>query len=88
MTFQCVMLSYMAFIAACVLALTMGSYLYFVASSECIKGSLLAIDQSANQNIFEQFIEFIEFHSLVKQLSECVQKIFFCINLNLNLLVD
>lgn len=71
MAFQCIVWLYIALIGACVIALAIGSFLYIIASSECIKGNLLSIDRCAktNQNILEQFTEFIEFHSLVKQFS-------------------
>lgn len=61
---------YMMLIAACVIALGVGAYLYVVASCKCIKGSLFAIGRSGNRNnFFDQFNEFIQFHTRVKQLS-------------------
>lgn len=74
MALECMALVYMTLIGASVLTLAIGSYLYLVASSKCIKGSLFAIGQCTSiktyRNIREQLVEFIEFHSLVKQLSE------------------
>lgn len=66
------MLSYVVLIAACVICLGFGSYLYCIVTSKCIKGSLLSIGRCNNNQkaIFNQFIEFIKFHSHVKQLSK------------------
>lgn len=65
---------YMATIGASVMALAIGSYLYFTAASKCIKESLLSIGccatANANQHILAQIVEFIQFHSRVKQLSK------------------
>lgn len=60
-------------IGACVIALGIGSYLCFMASNKCMKGSLFAIGQSTNdkpnQHILDQFVEFMQFHAQIKQLS-------------------
>lgn len=60
-------------VGGCVLALGIGSFLYAIASSECLKRCLFSIghcvDSESKQNISEQLIEFIDFHTLVKQLS-------------------
>lgn len=72
-TFEYVVVSYSLLIAACSIALGVVSYLYVIASSKCIKGSLFSISRcasvNANRQISNQFIEFIAFHSRVKQLS-------------------
>lgn len=59
----------MAWIGACAFALGIGCYFYLIASNKCIKGSLFSISRRTEQNISDQFIEFIQFHSRVKQLS-------------------
>lgn len=62
-------------IGACALALAIGSYLFGIAGSKCLKENLLSISIStesmANDQkcVLDKFIEFIEFHSQVKQLS-------------------
>lgn len=72
---QCVVVSYLLLVGSCGMALAIGSYLYFMASNKCIKGNLLSINQwtggnKNSQQISNQFIEFIQFHSRVKQLSK------------------
>lgn len=70
---ESVQILYITMMGACALSLATGSYLYFMAASKCIKGSLLSIGQcineKTNQNIFDQFVEFMQFHAKVKQLS-------------------
>lgn len=67
------MFSCTAIISVSGIALGIGCYLYTIAASKCIKGSQFLIGRCTtkhtNQNILDQFIEFIEFHSNVKQLS-------------------
>lgn len=69
---QYAMTSYAVKIGACVIALGISSFLYVIASSKCFKENLSSIDtiDKIDQNtIWDQFIEFIEFHSHMKQLS-------------------
>lgn len=66
---QYTMTSYATIIGSAVIAIGIGSYLYVIASCKCIKGNLMSISHEwSTQNIFDQFIEFIEFHKFVKQL--------------------
>lgn len=65
----------MLMIAGCVLTLGIGSYFYAIAASQCIKENLFAIAESCRYKakrklICKQLIEFIEFHTQVKQLSK------------------
>lgn len=72
MSMQFVMLSCMSIIAGCAIALAVGSFLYGIAMTKCIKGSLFAINRGARAKKgrhLEQIIEFIRFHSTAKQLS-------------------
>lgn len=74
MLVQYMIISYLLFIGACVLALAFGSYLYVIAMNECVKENLVVISQSCQDkakhgDILEQLNEFVEFHSCVKQLS-------------------
>lgn len=62
-------------ICACVMNLSIGSYLYGIAYSKAIKGSLFTINQSIQAQadpsiLLEQLTEFLELHSNAKQLSE------------------
>lgn len=55
--------------------LSIGSYLYGIAYSKAIKGSLFTINQSIQAQadpsiLLEQLTEFLELHSNAKQLSE------------------
>ena len=68
------MLWYSDMIGACVIALAIGCYLNAISISECLKKSLFLISRNMNDkanksNLMDQFIESIEFHSRVKQLS-------------------
>lgn len=59
---------------ACILALSVGFYLYAMAMCKCIKQNLFAVSRNSQvkikrAHIGEQLIEFIGFHSRVKQLS-------------------
>lgn len=61
-------------IGACILVLAIGSYLYVIAMSKSIKGSLFAIKRNAQANadqsiLEEQIIEFLKLHSSAKRLS-------------------
>lgn len=74
MLVQYTIISYWLFIGACVLSLAFGSHSYVIAMDECIKENLCAIsqnlqDETKQNQILEQLIEFVEFHSRVKQLS-------------------
>lgn len=73
---QYIMLKYALKVAACILALSIGFYLYAMAMCKCIRQKLFAIGQNSKASarikhirIWDQLIEFIEFHSRVKQLS-------------------
>lgn len=75
---QYVMFLYMAMIGGNIFILPVGSFLYAIAMTKCIKGSLFAIGRSGDTNqttgpILEQLAEFIEFHSHVKQLSDGIE---------------
>lgn len=69
---QYTMISYAAIIGSSVTTFGIGTYLYVIASCECIKENLLSMRMTngndANGESVEQLIEFIQFHSLVKQL--------------------
>lgn len=70
---QLTMFSYAMLIGACTLSLAFGYYAISISESKCIKGSATAIARNSKlkgkrKHIFEQLIEFIEFHSHAKQL--------------------
>ena len=74
---QYVMLSYTLIVAAVMMTLAIGAYLFGMAASKCIKGSLFNISRNikarrSRKHVMKQVIEFVEFHSTVKQLSETV----------------
>lgn len=63
------------FIVGCVLAIGVGNLLFAIAMSKSLKVTLYSINQKAYDKsdrkcFVEQLIELIEFHSIVKQLSE------------------
>lgn len=67
-------ISYILTIAACVISLAIASYLYGIALSKIIKGSLFNISRNTrvktDQFIFtEQIIEFLDLYSSEQQLS-------------------
>lgn len=69
------MQKYTFLICGCVLGLGIGFYSFLIALSKSIKKSLFFIkreigDRSKQKLILEQLIEFLEFHSHVKQLCE------------------
>lgn len=68
-----VVVSYVLLIAACLIIFGISAYLYIIALSKCIKGSLFAIGRRTqnkrNRHISDRFIEFAQFHGQVKQLS-------------------
>lgn len=71
MTTQYVMFLYGIKVPACVLALSIGSYLYSIALSKDVKGSLFMfkrnIQSKADQSLLlEQLAEFIDLHSNAK----------------------
>lgn len=77
------MISYALKIGTCIVALGIGSYLYFIAMSKCIKQNLFAVSQrcrleieseAERKLIWNQIIEYIEFDSSVKRLVENSQK--------------
>lgn len=75
MVIQYVILVYAAIIGACDITMAVGSYLYGIAMSECVKGTLNEInrhvhDKTNKARIVEEIIEFVQFHSRVKQLSK------------------
>lgn len=62
----------MAMIGGGIFVLAIGCFLYGIAMTKCIKGSLFAVSQNAHakpDRILKQLAEFTEFHSRVKQLS-------------------
>lgn len=71
------MLSYMLIIAASIMTLIIGAYLYVMASNKCIKGSLLSIgrrattvdDDTSRMELLGHFNEFIQYQSFAKQLT-------------------
>lgn len=72
---QYTVLSYLTMIGGCVLVLGIGTFLYLMTMSKCIKSCLFAIGRNAElksnrTHIEEQLIEFIQYHSRVKQLSK------------------
>lgn len=71
------MLTCVALIGGSVLILAIGFYIYQLAVSKCIKENLCAIEESSRikterQLIRGQLIEFIEFHTKAKQLSDSI----------------
>lgn len=61
-------------IGVCIICFSIGIYLFAMSSSQCVKSSLFSISRNSKlklnqKRIFEQFNEFIQFHSRVKQLS-------------------
>lgn len=69
------MLTYGLMIVASVAATGIGYYFFLIAMSQTIKGSLIVINRNVEGKpeqkcIWEQLIEFLEYHSNVKQLSE------------------
>lgn len=71
------MLSYSLKIPACTISLGFGSYLVGIAASKCLKQCIFSINRSTATTvdgvlIFEQFAEFIEFHSQIKRLSKTI----------------
>ena len=78
--FSCIMK-----IAACVIALAVGSYLYAIADSKCLQRILSAVDQSSQlkaerKHIRKQLVDLMQYHSNVKQLSKLMNKRFFVIS--------
>lgn len=74
-TLQYILASYGLMIGVCILALAIGTYLWVIAMTKCMKRILFAISQHADAEIdrsvlSEQLIEFIEYHSRVKRLSK------------------
>lgn len=74
MAIQCVMFSRGELIGACVLVLSIGSYMYGMAHNKIIKGCLFAINRNAQiksnrSHLFEQIVEFMESHANAKKLS-------------------
>lgn len=70
---------YMFGFAACILALSIGFYLYMIAMGKCIKGNLIAISQTGNAKnnrnlMLKQIIDFIAFDTSVKQLRKIWKK--------------
>lgn len=75
------MLSYALLIGASVVALAIGSYVYFMAMNKCIKQSLFNIDQSSHAKIdrnetLGQIGGFIELHSDVNRFINAFSDIF------------
>lgn len=84
------MFSYGLKIGACVIALGFGTYLYGISFSKCIKHNLFAINRSAQDEterneIWNQLIEFIEFHSRAKQLRKFFSNKHFQLYFNLKM---
>lgn len=74
MTFQHISTMYSFSVAGCALVLAIGFYLFSFAMTKTTKVSLLSInrkarDKSKRPQILKQIIEFLKFHSRVKQLS-------------------
>lgn len=74
MAIQYAMFSRGEMIGACALTLAIGSYLYAIAISKCLKASLFAINRNAKskanrRHLLEQIIEFLDMHSKSQQLS-------------------
>lgn len=81
---QYTMMSYAAMIGACIIAFAFGFYLYTTAMTKCIKGILFHVNRSAESKtnrkmVHKQIVEFIRFHSRVKQLSKRGMKIIYII---------
>lgn len=86
-----ILILYELMIGACVISFGFGSYLVGIAMSKSIKSSLYSIDQSirvkSEKNLlFDQLTEFIQLHSITKQLS-LIHFSFLLIILNFNLLI-
>lgn len=76
MMLQCAMAGCALEVGACALAIGIGGDLYGIAVCECVKQIFAAINEwihgrsKTNPKLIrQQFVEFIEFHSGVKQLS-------------------
>lgn len=75
MAIQIIATTYSFTIAACILSLSVGFTLFLFAMSKVAKISVICInqkagDKTARKRILEQLIEFLEFHSRMKQLSK------------------
>lgn len=75
MAYQYMILSYITMIGGGVLVLAIATFLYVMTMSKCIKACLFAIGRNTELkinriHIVEQLIEFIQYHSRVKQLSK------------------
>lgn len=73
-TMQYVMIMYLLSTVGCALVFAIASYLFSIAMSKSIKLNLCSINRKAGDEIhrmrlMEQLVEFIEYHSRVKQLS-------------------
>lgn len=72
-TFQYMNSAYIFSDGGCVLVLAIGFYIFMIAMCKTIRGSLLAINRNLSikldrKRIFEQLVEFLEFHSRMKRL--------------------
>lgn len=68
------MLKYVFILMACTLVISFGTFLFLIMTSKIIKRSLRSINKSAKQkhnrtSTLKELSQFIEFHSIVKQLS-------------------
>lgn len=73
---------YALMVGACIAVLAIEFFIYTNAMSKCIKQSLFAISKSKGHSgkIREQFIEFLEYHTRVKQLSSTRLKFHFILS--------
>lgn len=68
-------MSYFGFVIACLVDVGSGSYLYASAAAKCLEASFLSINKKAHRKtqrtlIRGQFVETLQFHSRMMQLSE------------------
>lgn len=62
-------------IVACILSFSIGTYIYAIATSKCVRGALFYFSRCTGNATFkretwERLIGYIECHSRVKQLSK------------------
>lgn len=68
------MITYALLVGTCVLNFSLGTFLFVMAMTKIMKQNLNAINESANNKhkralIAKQFSQFVQYHSMVKQLS-------------------
>lgn len=72
---------YVAMVGTCVITLGIGSYIYGIAMSKCIKGSIFSISRHSHckknpSRVFKRIVEFVHYHSRKKMLSKILHCFF------------